>query len=59
VLILSRRLNEKILIGGDVTLTVTRISGNTVWLGIEAPREIRIDRAEVRGRDERPEGGAP
>lgn len=52
MLILSRRLNEKILIGEDVEIVIIDIKpGSTgVKLGITAPRGIEVDREEVRAK---------
>ena len=48
MLTLTREVGEKIIIGDDVVVTVISVSENgRVRLGIEAPRQIRIDRAEV------------
>lgn len=49
MLVLSRKPDEKILIGKDITLTVVRIIGNKVRLGIEAPTEVKVLRAELAG----------
>jgi len=46
MLILSRRLGESIQIE-DVTITITRISGDRVKLGIVAPKEVDIARSEL------------
>jgi carbon storage regulator len=62
VLTLTREVGEKIIIGDDVVVTVISVSENgRVRLGIEAPRQIRIDRAEVleRIRRENIEAGEP
>lgn len=48
MLILTRRLNEVIRIGDSITVRVMAIHGNKVRLGIEAPREVPVDREEVR-----------
>jgi len=48
MLILTRRPVETIYIGEDVTVTVLGVNGNQVRFGINAPRHIEIDRAEVR-----------
>jgi carbon storage regulator len=50
MLILSRRPNESLHIGTDVVITVLGIRGNQVRLGITAPKNIAIDRAEVHQR---------
>jgi carbon storage regulator len=47
MLVLSRKLQEQIRIGDDVTITILRIKGNTVRIGIEAPRTKRVIRAEL------------
>ena len=47
MLVLSRKLNEKIIIDGNIYLTVLRIQGNQVRLGIEAPGHIGIFREEL------------
>ena len=47
MLVLRRKIGEKIQIGGQITVTVQRISGNRVSLSIEAPREVRILRGEL------------
>ena len=47
MLVLSRRLGEKLIIGDNVTITVVRIKGNEIRFSIEAPREIKVNREEV------------
>jgi carbon storage regulator CsrA len=51
MLVLTRKLQEKIHIGDNVTITVVRIKGNTVRVGIEAPEGVRVIRGEVLQRD--------
>jgi carbon storage regulator len=46
MLVLSRKANESLVIDGNVTVRVLGINGNRVRLGIEAPPEIRVRRAE-------------
>jgi carbon storage regulator len=48
VLVLSRHRDESIIIGDDVIITILDIRGDKVRLGISAPREVRVDRVEVR-----------
>lgn len=47
MLILTRRVNETLMIGDDVTLTVLEIRGNQVRLGVKAPKHISVHREEV------------
>lgn len=47
MLVLSRKLNERIVVGGSVVVTVVRISGDKVRLGIEAPDDVRVIRDEI------------
>ena len=47
MLVLSRRRNETINIGSDIKITVKRVRGGEVRLGIEAPKDVRIVRGEL------------
>jgi carbon storage regulator len=47
VLVLTRREGEKLIIGGNVTVTVLSIKGNQVRFGIDAPSDVTIHREEV------------
>jgi len=47
MLVLSRKVSEQIVIGKGVTLTILRLDGNRVRLGIDAPAEVVIRRAEL------------
>lgn len=48
MLVLSRKLDESIRIGDEISVKVLGVSGQQVRLGIDAPREVQIDRAELR-----------
>ncbi len=47
MLVLSRKKDEKIIIGDKITVMVIEIRGDKVRLGIDAPREITVHRQEV------------
>lgn len=47
MLVLSRRLNQAIVIAGNVRVTVLAITPNRVELGVEAPLQIAVDREEI------------
>lgn len=47
MLVLSRKKDEKIIIGDSITLMVVEIRGDKVRLGIEAPKEVSVHREEV------------
>lgn len=47
MLVLSRKKNERIVIGENIVITVVEIRGDRVRLGIEAPQEVPIHRSEV------------
>jgi carbon storage regulator len=47
MLVLTRKLGEKIHIGPDITLTVVDVNGGRIRLGIEAPQQVSIFRAEL------------
>jgi carbon storage regulator len=47
MLVLTRRTNQSIVIGPDVTITIVEIRGEQVRLGIEAPRHVSVYREEV------------
>lgn len=47
MLVLSRKLGEKIVIDGHIVVTVVKLEQGHVRLGIEAPREIPVFREEI------------
>jgi carbon storage regulator len=47
MLILTRRLNESLMIGDEVKITVLGVKGSQVRLGIEAPRDVSVHREEI------------
>jgi carbon storage regulator len=47
MLVLTRKLMEKLFIGDDICVTIVRLEGGQVRLGIDAPREVKVVRAEL------------
>jgi len=47
MLVLTRKLDESLRIGDDIKITVLRIKGNTIRIGIEAPKNVRVLRDEL------------
>ncbi len=47
MLVLSRKSMQSVTIGSDIRITVIRLEGNQVRIGIEAPRDVRILRDEL------------
>lgn len=50
MLILTRRVGESLVIGDSIRIVVCEIKGNQVRIGIQAPRDTTVDRAEVHAR---------
>jgi carbon storage regulator len=47
MLVLTRKLMERLFIGDDICVTVVRLEGGQVRLGIDAPRDVSVVRAEL------------
>lgn len=47
MLVLSRKKNESVVIGDNITIVVVEIRGDKVRLGVEAPKEVPVHRLEV------------
>ena len=50
MLVLSRKIGEEIVIGGNISVSIEAIQGNKVRLGITAPDSVTVDRREVHER---------
>jgi carbon storage regulator len=50
MLVLSRKVGERILIGEDIRVTIVRIAGGGVRVGIEAPSSLNVVREELKDR---------
>lgn len=48
MLVLSRKVGERIVIADNITVVVHKVAGNRVSLGVEAPRDVRVVRGELR-----------
>jgi carbon storage regulator len=47
MLILSRKVNEKIMIGDDISVSIIEIRGDQIRLGVDAPKNVKVFRQEV------------
>ena len=52
MLVLTRKLEEKIQIGDDIVITILKTKGKAVQIGVEAPRAVRVLRGELVNADE-------
>jgi carbon storage regulator len=52
MLVLSRKVGERLVIGGNITVVISRVAGNRVTIGIEAPDDVRIVRGELKPQSE-------
>ena len=50
MLVLTRRIGEKIIIGDNVTISALGVKGNQVRIGIEAPPDVKVNREEIHQR---------
>ncbi len=48
MLVLSRKVGERISIAGNIVVVVTAIHGDRIKIGIEAPKSVRVLRGELR-----------
>ncbi|HVX59946.1 MAG TPA: carbon storage regulator [Pirellulales bacterium] len=51
MLVLSRKVGEKLVIGDGIVITVSRVAGQRVSIGIEAPPHVRVVRGELQPYD--------
>lgn len=47
MLVLSRKVGEKIVIGDNITITLVRMAGNRISIGVDAPDQVRVIRGEI------------
>jgi carbon storage regulator CsrA len=55
MLVLSRKVDERIQIGDNITITVVQVRGNSVRIAIDAPKSVRILRSELEGTAAKPQ----
>ncbi|EAQ81391.1 carbon storage regulator [Blastopirellula marina] len=53
MLVLTRKQQEKIQIGDDIVITILKVKGNSIRVGIEAPKDVRVVRGELPKSEER------
>ena len=51
MLVLSRKEKERLFIGDNIVITIVRVTGGAVRVGIEAPNDVQVQREEVRCRE--------
>lgn len=59
MLVLSRKVGEKLVIDGNITVEVVRIQGNRITLGIVAPAEVKVLRGELEQNRATPDSAKP
>jgi len=50
MLILTRRIGESLVIGEDITITILAIKGNQIRIGIDAPKDVSVNRQEIQNK---------
>jgi carbon storage regulator len=58
MLVLTRKIGDKVLLGEEIEIAVVDIQGNQVKLGISAPRALPVLRGELKDREAEPPNGA-
>jgi len=59
MLVLSRKESQRIQLGDSIVLTIVRVNGDRVRVGIEAPAEVQVRRRELQPQAPRATGAAP
>ena len=53
MLVLGRKLGERILLDGGIEIQVVKVQGNKIRLGITAPKDCKVIRAELQGKEKK------
>ena len=56
MLVLTRKIGESIFIDQNVKVTILEVKGDKIRVGVDAPREVRVDREEVHARRQEGDG---
>jgi carbon storage regulator len=59
MLVLSRKESQRIQVGDSIVLTIVRVNGDRVRVGVEAPADVQVRRAELKPLPLSPPGEAP
>lgn len=59
MLVLTRKTNEEIIIGDNIRITIVEVAPGRVKIGVDAPKSVRVDRAEVHEKKQQEAAAAP
>lgn len=59
MLVLSRKQGQRMIVGDDIVITITRIGSRSVRIGVDAPEHIKVLRGELEAIDLRPGADCP
>lgn len=59
MLVLTRKTNEEIIIGDNIRITIVEVAPGRVKIGVEAPKSVRVDRAEVHEKKQQEAAASP
>ena len=59
MLVLTRKTNEEIVIGDNIRITIVEVAPGRVKIGVDAPKSVRVDRAEVHEKKQQEAAASP